>query len=230
MREISHVIDSRRIKFLCPNELTCARASTFWVKEPGTLAWIGSFEPGSTFWDIGANVGLYSIYAAALKHRVYAFEPVASNYDVLVRNVVINEMDRAITALPIALASKSCVSHMAMRDNITGSAHHTLGGHNGKWRQGAMSVAMDTLHTLFDVPFADHIKIDVDGNELDILHGGELALMMCRSVMVEVKLSDEKKTSEIRKLLSNAGLREDRSLKENTVRPGTVFNLHYSRS
>ena len=53
-------------------------ASTLWHGcQIGTLDWIDSIEKGSVFWDIGANVGLYGIYAAIKKDCiVYAFEKI----------------------------------------------------------------------------------------------------------------------------------------------------------
>jgi hypothetical protein len=63
-------------KFVTPNNLNLYRAKTFSTKEPETLEWIDQMDDGSCMWDIGANVGLYTIYAA--KHRrceVIAYEP-----------------------------------------------------------------------------------------------------------------------------------------------------------
>ena len=56
--------------FYVPNKVTKWRIETFYEKEPETLEWIDSFNNAKKiiFWDIGANIGLYSIYAA-LKHK-----------------------------------------------------------------------------------------------------------------------------------------------------------------
>ncbi len=62
---ISH--QGSQFTFAVPNGLCRYRADTFSSKEPETLAWIDNFSENSIFWDIGANVGLYSIYAAKKK-------------------------------------------------------------------------------------------------------------------------------------------------------------------
>lgn len=229
MKEVSHIVHGRRVTFKCPNELCEARAATLWTKEPGTIAWLETFRAGDVFWDIGANVGCYSLYAAALGARVYAFEPVTANCAVLNANIRASGMCEEITALSVAVASRSRVAHMAMRDGVTGSAHHHFDGSKADWKQGALSVSMEALHTLFGLEWPDHIKIDVDGNELDILSGGSLILARAKSVMIEVDLRDEKRLALIRSELESAGLREDKSILQNVPRPGGVFNLHYSR-
>ena len=48
----------------CTNEINYFRATTFETKEPETLEWIDTIPKNSVLWDIGANVGLYSLYAA----------------------------------------------------------------------------------------------------------------------------------------------------------------------
>ena len=59
-------INNKIISFFCPNELTKWRIKTLYDKEPETLEWIDNFKQNKEiiFWDIGANIGLYSIYAA----------------------------------------------------------------------------------------------------------------------------------------------------------------------
>ena len=56
----------KKINFFVPNQLTQYRVDSFFTKEPETLEWIDNFMDNKNiiFWDIGANVGLYSIYAA----------------------------------------------------------------------------------------------------------------------------------------------------------------------
>ena len=44
------------------------RADTVLTKELDTIGWIDEFDEGSVFWDIGANVGVYSLYAGVDSH------------------------------------------------------------------------------------------------------------------------------------------------------------------
>ena len=88
----------KETNFFVPNQLSEWRVNTFFIKEPETLNWIDSFKNKENliFWDIGANIGLYSIYNS-LKHpksTTIAFEPSSSNLRVLTRNISINNLDK----------------------------------------------------------------------------------------------------------------------------------------
>ncbi|EMN13016.1 methyltransferase FkbM domain protein [Leptospira borgpetersenii str. Brem 307] len=87
---MNHVIEvdhKGKMFFTAPNYLNRFRAMTFSIKEPDTLEWIDQIAENAVFWDIGANVGLYSIYAAKQKNaKVFSFEPSVFNLELLARN------------------------------------------------------------------------------------------------------------------------------------------------
>ena len=93
-------IENSFINFYAPNEICRWRYNTIFTKEPETLDWINNFinKNNLIFWDIGANVGIYSIYSV-VKHnniKVVAFEPSTSNLRVLSRNISINNFSNKI--------------------------------------------------------------------------------------------------------------------------------------
>ena len=93
------------LEFAVPNGECQARANTFSTKEPETLAWIDSFTDNSIFMDIGANVGIYSCYAAKMKSsKVYAFEPSVFNLEMLARNITLHNLVDRIYIIPLALS------------------------------------------------------------------------------------------------------------------------------
>ena len=93
--EVSH--DGLRLKILTPNSLCEWRAKTFSTKEPETLEWIDSMQKDSILWDVGANIGLYSIYAAKRQNcSVWAFEPSVFNLELLARNISVNGLSKQI--------------------------------------------------------------------------------------------------------------------------------------
>ena len=76
--------------FVCPNRTVSWRVTTFLTKEPETIEWIDTFAPGDVLFDIGANIGCYSIYAASRSVRVMAFEPESQNYALINQNIFLN--------------------------------------------------------------------------------------------------------------------------------------------
>ena len=95
---INKTIFNKKISFFTPNELIRWRVDTILDKEPETIQWINTFDNKCIFWDIGANIGLYSIYAAKNKKniKVYSFEPSTSNLRTLSRNISINKLQNKI--------------------------------------------------------------------------------------------------------------------------------------
>src|SRR6187455_11828 len=85
------------VAYSIPTQFTKWRVDSLFTKEPDTIEWIGSFQPGEVLVDIGANVGMYSIWAAKTRGvRVYAFEPESQNYALLYKNIVLNNLSQQV--------------------------------------------------------------------------------------------------------------------------------------
>ena len=103
------------LTFCTPNYIPQWRSNTFSIKEPETLEWIDRFQRGSVFWDVGANVGIYSCYAAKRSNsKVFAFEPSVFNLELLARNIVLNCLSTDITIVPLPLTDKLRTSALNM--------------------------------------------------------------------------------------------------------------------
>lgn len=101
--------------FAIPNSLSRWRIKSFSTKEPETLEWIDGIPVGSTVWDIGANIGLYSVYAAKRTNtKVYAFEPSVFNLELLARNIYLNKLTDQVCIVPLALSDQLSISQMRM--------------------------------------------------------------------------------------------------------------------
>ena len=77
------------------------------AKEPWTVAWLErTLRAGDVFYDVGANVGAYSLVAAALgrAERVVAVEPGYASYAALCDNIVLNGRQDVVVPLPAVLA------------------------------------------------------------------------------------------------------------------------------
>jgi len=172
-------------------------------KELETVKWIETMTPGDRLFDVGANIGAYSLIAAANGMKVYAFEPSATNFVVLLKNIIKNKFESDIIPLSVPLAEKSSLDYFNYYDLSAGASIHVFGepidytGSEFKpvFRQLTMSSTIDDLVFTYGVEGPTHLKIDVDGNELQILKGAKrvLATDDLQTICIEVmeKLADE---------------------------------------
>jgi len=171
------------------------------AKEPFTIDWIHSrIKEGDVLYDIGANVGAYSLVAAKKPGggaRVYSFEAGSANIAALSANVALNGLAGLVTPLPVALSDRTAMDVFNLRDIEPGGARHALGQNatpeDGPtlFPQPVMVFRLDDLVEQFGLPPANHIKLDVDGGELAVLNGAArtLASPHLRSLLVEVSTS-----------------------------------------
>lgn len=130
------------------------------------------FRPGDVVIDIGAHVGVVSIYLAKKFNnlRIYAFEPIRDNYKRLLRNIQVNQA--AVTPANLAVAgTRGLISIKARPDANSGGASLWL-----KEERGRKTFEVDgiTLPEIFDRYGIEHcklLKIDCEGNEYNILKG-----------------------------------------------------------
>lgn len=202
--------------FITPNWLTSYRAKTIKTKEPETIGWINSFGEDVVFWDIGANVGVFSIYAGlAKKIKVVAVEPSFMNLDLLFRNVQRNKIQELITIVPLALSrsSKEQVFFMSKMGMDWGGAHNSSGRNllaDGSEMIGAinskqLSVSLDDLCMKFDLAKPTHMKIDVDGLESEVLAGAIDILDAVKEILIEVSLRNMRELKKVNEALSSQG-------------------------
>jgi FkbM family methyltransferase len=203
------------LRYSVPNNLNDYRIKTFATKEPETLEWIESFSPGGVLWDVGANIGLYSTYAAISKKcKVFAFEPSVFNLELLARNIELNNLQESICIVPVALSNKNGASMFKMSNTEWGGALSTFGqsfGQDGQplkqlFEYQTVGFSMDDILALLKIPQPQYLKIDVDGIEHFILRGGMSTLARVESVMVEINDAFSYQADESRALMEMAGL------------------------
>ncbi len=198
------------------SEIDDYRAREYNTKEPETLEWIERyFQPHDVVYDIGANIGLYSLFAAKYLRgqcTVYAFEPEALNYAQLSRNIHLNGLSGIVLPCCLAVTDRLCFDRFYLNpDNfekmaggqlVSGSSLHCFGAtvdYSGRCfspfhQQGTVGVSLDELWQVWGLDFPNHIKIDVDGLEEKIIAGGAETLgdRRLKSVLVEVSRSQGK--------------------------------------
>ena len=215
--EIEHA--GVRMVFATPGVFTRWRVESIYDKEPWTLEWIAAFEPEDVLLDCGANVGMYTVWAAATRRaEVYAFEPESQNYALLNRNIVLNELSERVQAYCMGLSDRAGLSMLHLSDLRPGGSCHAVGEPldfkhevlKPVFNQGCITDTIDALIARGDIPVPNHMKIDVDGFEPRVLAGAATTLRKkaLRSLLIETNqnLPDH---MEMVKSLNALGFRHD---------------------
>ena len=187
-----------RLRFRCGSAMSARHAIGFLDHEPDTRWWIEThIRSGECLWDVGANVGLYTLYACAGPGvRAVSFEPVAGTFAHLAHNIGLNGFGERATALCLALSDATGLQPLYLASTEPGTAMHALAkpeNMRGKFESAGVQLVAafrgDELIRELEVPPPDHVKIDVDGHELKVLQGLGEWLGKARTVWIEMENS-----------------------------------------
>lgn len=217
------------LTFLTPNQHCAWRVQTLYTKEPDTIEWIRKMAPGTTLFDVGANMGQYSLVAAQRGIRVHAFEPEAQNFALLVRNVIVNNLSDLITAWPLALSDRVSCNVLHLSSLIAGGSCHAYGestdfhGHPKAfpYKQGSVAWTLDKFAGEHGDP--DYVKIDVDGFEHLVVKGGQHTISRCKSVLIEINTRYPQHTELVDLMTNGFGFNFDAAQAESSRRKEGPF-------
>jgi FkbM family methyltransferase len=204
-------------RFACGSLDEYMRADSLAWKEPGTIAWINDeLRPGDVFFDVGANIGIYTMPAArrvGSDGAVYAFEPHVVNVASLLLNVGLNGVADRVHVLSCALNDATGMFDFRYSDLEVGTSMSQLDADVDAFGRTLEPAAAEmkfatTADALVDqgaVRAPALVKIDVDGNELRVLRG--MTGIMTgpdrpRSIQVEVNPAER---NQLMTLMSEVG-------------------------
>ena len=168
---------------------SCKRAERLLHKEPDSLKWIDAMEPGSVFWDIGANIGTLSLYAAARGGlQVWAFEPEAVNYYDLAANCELNDFNARMRCLQIGFGAANELAELHVSQFMPAQSFSFTGKKDAlSSSQTAPIWTIDDFIDHYGTPQPNYIKIDVPGLTGSILAGASrtLARPELRQIQIE---------------------------------------------
>lgn len=185
---------------------------------PVQEALVDALAPGSVFYDVGANVGFFSLLAGRLvapAGRVVAFEPVAANAEVLQANAARNGLGNIeVRRVAVGAGAGSRQLYLARHPGGATLAPDALPPD----LRGSIVVDVVTIDDVVasgGCPPPDVVKVDVEGAELDVLEGMADTLRRDRPVVVlevDAPSQDEAEASgdELSRHLAVAGYRVER--------------------
>lgn len=227
------------VRITADNQISFHRANAC-KKEPETIHWIEeNVKPGDVFYDIGANVGAYSFVADKFCKgdiTVYAFEPSFSTFNQLCKNIILNGSQKSIFPHMICLSEKEQIEILNYFSTDGGESKHTLGDNYidclGKefspaYKQKIFGYSMDSLVKRWGFLPPNHIKLDVDGTELNILQGASETLRRStvKSILVEISSLDPCR-EDILAFLQQAGFTIDSKIQHGAT---VISNLIFKR-
>jgi FkbM family methyltransferase len=142
--------------------------------------WVGSYEyaqqtvfaqslsPGGVVYDLGANVGFYSLLAGVLvgpAGRVYAFEPLPRNIAYLRKHVALNRLENCFVF-------EAAVADSDGESRFRPFADASMGRLSDQGQDIVRAVRLDSLRDAGEIVPPTFIKIDIEGGELEALKGG----------------------------------------------------------
>ena len=131
---------------------------------------IGAIKDGSTIIDIGANIGVFSVMAGrrAKNVRVFGYEPFAQNFELLTRNIALNNLGATVTPVRCGVGGSGGMRKLSLSPDNTGG-HSIASAAKGK----TVEIELVTLKDVFDrhsVERCDFLKVDCEGAEYEILY------------------------------------------------------------
>ena len=207
------------------------RAKSFFTKEPDTLRWINKYGSNKKIlYDIGANMGIYSLYYAKRFNSIsYVFEPSFMNLNLLQNNIKLNNLEKNIVIIPNPTFSKTAISKLYQLRRIAGDAVTTFNDkkvfkymlnkskdRNSPSINKVLGLSIDNLVEGKILKKPDLIKIDVDGNEIEVLKGCKNILSENRKISILIELRKDTYNS-AKKILNQSSFKLISKMRNNYI-------------
>ena len=237
------------LKLFVPNQMVRKRITTWLSAEPETIQWIKRNSSKALLIDVGANIGLYSMYSALHgAAKVIAIEPDPGNLYVLNSNIWLNgEKLLSISVQCLAAYSHECIiDYFSNHPLILGHALNQVSQpvefdniktdftrHNIKVFATTVDSIVDKLEASERKKYQRNaiLKIDVDSLELDVILGATRSLsdQFFKSILIELDINDPSHLK-VREFLSGFGYKYNKSqvqasLKHNQINFPTMPSI-----
>ncbi|MBI2053764.1 MAG: FkbM family methyltransferase [Candidatus Staskawiczbacteria bacterium] len=165
------------LKIKTKDAVSSATVSVIFIKKD-----YGEINDNSVIIDIGANIGVFSLYAAQSKNTIiYAFEPLPRNYSLLLENIAFNKLEKNIIPFNLAVGEKEEKRTLYLGESPFPSflkiSDSPFNAHFGSepYEQNQQSIEINcvALKDVFDknnIQTCDILKMDCEGAEFEILY------------------------------------------------------------
>ncbi len=163
-------------------------------------------KPNFTYLDCGANIGNHSLFFACIAKakKIFAFEGNPPTYDVLAKNIELNNLQNIIKAYNCVLGEKEGFAQISHCDLLN------IGGTDFAESENTNGIVMKALDSFSFDSKIDFIKMDVEGFEYQVLRGGKNLLLRDKPILWVESFSDN--YTKVSQLLSEFGYRQNEDL------------------
>ncbi len=146
----------------------CREVALTGVHEPKSTEYIKKIvKPGMTIIDVGANIGYYALIEAKAGAKVFAIEPSEKNFEMLKKNIEINELQQKISVSKLAISDKEGEEKFYLvgaynRNSLIPSGNNSI---------NVKTISLDYYFKKEKIKKADLIRMDIEGAELKALNG-----------------------------------------------------------
>ncbi len=174
-------------------------------------------EKGDTIIDIGAQVGMFSVYASERSQsgNVYAFEPFIENYERLARHKAINNKQNIFIYNEGVSSTEGIQTLYLSPDNNTGGHSLHLKNHSDK-KVDIRTIRLADFCARHNINRIDFLKMDCEGAEFDILFSDEAILQKVNKLIMECHPFNNNKVATMVELLERNGFAVIREVNEGT--------------
>lgn len=170
-------------------------------REDNIKEFIDQIPAGSTFYDLGACLGWFSLYAASLGLNTYSFEVDEFNFIGLEQNLALNpSVHGNIKTFNRGIADRRRTIKLNAGNQMIGGHHKTLDLENYAGQENIVRkdfvydvevIGLDEFITELGLPFPEYMKIDIDGSEHAFLQGAQKSLEHAKGIVIELEESNK---------------------------------------
>lgn len=183
----------------------------------------GEVEPNSIVIDIGANIGVYSIFAALKNAMVYSYEPESKNFKLLLENIRLNNFEKNIQPFCIGISGRE-----EERELYLGSSpFHSFYFHqNGGKKTKIKCIPLKKIFEENNIERCDILKIDCEGAEFEILYNTPFeCFKKIKKICLEYHLNKNHRIEDLLNFLKEKGF-EIIKFKKESKNTGNVWLLN----
>ena len=165
-------------------------------------------KPDAVVLDIGANVGIFSLYASKYAKQVYSLEPAKEHFDCLVRMLDFNSITN-VKAINKALYTENTTLPFFHNPNKTMYSLHQAVADQSLNPETVETISLDKLFEDEKIEHVDLLKLDIEGTELEIINSEAFRVLADKidTVVMELHSWNGRHPNQAKETLKQAGFK-----------------------